>query len=180
MEFVLKTVWFLLPSGFANMAPIVAAKLLPRWTAPVDYDRTFGEIRIFGDHKTIRGIVSGLLVAAFVFYLQRLAYARYADVRKISFFDYGDHSLWLGALLGAGSLGGDLVKSFVKRRIGIAPGHSWIPFDQIDWMIGTLFVAAFIVPIDIRFVLASVLLALGLSMLIKWVGYLLRLNETPI
>jgi hypothetical protein len=32
----------------------------------------------------------------------------------------------------------DSVKSFVKRRVGIAPGAPWIPFDQLDFVIGAL------------------------------------------
>ncbi len=35
-------------------------------------------------------------------------------------------------------MGGDRVKSFVKRRIGIPPGDPWIPADQLDDVIGVL------------------------------------------
>jgi hypothetical protein len=52
----------------------------------------------------------------------------------------GDHytALWfpVGFLQGLGTGVGDAVQSFCKRRIGIAPGHSWIGFDQLDFIVG--------------------------------------------
>jgi CDP-2,3-bis-(O-geranylgeranyl)-sn-glycerol synthase len=30
------------------------------------------------------------------------------------------------------------VKSFFKRRLGIAPGKPWIPADQLDYVVGAL------------------------------------------
>jgi CDP-diglyceride synthetase len=33
---------------------------------------------------------------------------------------------------------GDAVKSFFKRRLGITPGKSWFPFDQLDFVLGAI------------------------------------------
>jgi CDP-2,3-bis-(O-geranylgeranyl)-sn-glycerol synthase len=41
-------------------------------------------------------------------------------------------SLCCGALLG------DVIESFFKRRIGKDRGQDWIPFDQLDFLIGAL------------------------------------------
>ena len=30
----------------------------------------------------------------------------------------------------------DVVKNLVKRRVGIAPGRPWIPWDEIDFVLG--------------------------------------------
>jgi len=38
-----------------------------------------------------------------------------------------------------GALIGDIIKSFFKRRIGKKRGQDWIPFDQIDFILGVLF-----------------------------------------
>jgi CDP-2,3-bis-(O-geranylgeranyl)-sn-glycerol synthase len=35
-------------------------------------------------------------------------------------------------------MGGDAAKSLVKRRLGIAPGKRWIPWDQVDFVLGAL------------------------------------------
>ena len=42
-------------------------------------------------------------------------------------------SICIGALLG------DIIESFFKRRIGKSRGENWIPFDQIDFILGVLF-----------------------------------------
>jgi len=44
-------------------------------------------------------------------------------------------SICFGALLG------DIVESFFKRRKGIERGKDWIPFDQLDFIIGVLFLS---------------------------------------
>jgi len=53
-------VWFFLPAGLANMTPIFAAKLpyLSRWSFPLDGYATFRGKRVFGSHKTIRGVLT--------------------------------------------------------------------------------------------------------------------------
>ena len=43
--------------------------------------------------------------------------------------------------MGAGAMTGDCVKSFFKRRRGVAPGGTWIPFDQLDFVAGALLFA---------------------------------------
>ena len=44
-------------------------------------------------------------------------------------------SLCFGALLG------DIVESFFKRRAGKERGEDWIPFDQLDFLLGALFLS---------------------------------------
>ena len=41
-------------------------------------------------------------------------------------------SLCFGALLG------DVIESFFKRRVGKDRGQDWIPFDQLDFLVGAL------------------------------------------
>ena len=38
-----------------------------------------------------------------------------------------------------GALMGDIIESFFKRRIGKKRGEDWIPFDQLDFILGVLF-----------------------------------------
>jgi CDP-2,3-bis-(O-geranylgeranyl)-sn-glycerol synthase len=37
----------------------------------------------------------------------------------------------------------DSVKSFFKRRRNVAPGHAWIPADQLDFVMGGLLALSF-------------------------------------
>jgi CDP-2,3-bis-(O-geranylgeranyl)-sn-glycerol synthase len=85
--------------------------------------------RWLGSHKTVLGFGAGIGVAVLVAWLQSRAAWDGALVHP---------DAWLGLRLGAGAMVGDSAKSFVKRRVGIAPGASWIPFDQLDFAIGAL------------------------------------------
>jgi CDP-2,3-bis-(O-geranylgeranyl)-sn-glycerol synthase len=109
MTSLLAALWFLPPAGAANMAPVFAQRLMPNWDAPVDFGRTVRGRRLFGSHKTWRGMVAGLAAAAATFLVQRFLFGHFAGVRDLSAFDYSRHSALLGAWLGLGALTGDLV-----------------------------------------------------------------------
>src|SRR3989338_6934553 len=68
--------WFFLPVGIANCTPIIAAKipLLEQWSYPIDFYKTFRGKRILGDHKTIRGLVIGILAAIATVVIQQFIY----------------------------------------------------------------------------------------------------------
>jgi CDP-2,3-bis-(O-geranylgeranyl)-sn-glycerol synthase len=118
---VLQLVDFMAPAYAANMAPPFA-RYWKGWNPPIAR-------RWLGSHKTVLGFAAGVGVAILVAALQaQLAWAgRLVDADPA-----------LGLRLGLGAMAGDSVKSFVKRRLGIAPGASWIPFDQLDFAIGAL------------------------------------------
>ena len=87
--------------------------------------------RWLGDHKSVVGSCSGLIVALAVTFLQSEL-----DWRG-SLLPY---SRWpvLGLAFGFGAMAGDSLKSLVKRWRGIPPGTSWIPMDQLDFVVGAL------------------------------------------
>ncbi|MCZ2417730.1 MAG: CDP-archaeol synthase, partial [Burkholderiales bacterium] len=47
-------------------------------------------------------------------------------------------TMWAVILLSFGSLSGDMVKSFFKRRRGIDRGGEWLLVDQYDFVAGAL------------------------------------------
>ena len=98
----------------ANGTPVVAKRLFGRaFAQPLDGGALFADGRPwFGPSKTIRGVV-----------LATLATAAAAGV------------LGLGckarALLGVVAMAGDLLASFIKRRLGLAPSSQAVGLDQI-------------------------------------------------
>jgi len=102
---------------------------------PIDGGRTWRGRRVLGDHKTWRGLVVGVLAGALTFALQQAIF-RAGWLQALALLDYDACSPLPGALLGFGALLGDAVKSFFKRGLGIAPGGTWIPFDQLDFLVG--------------------------------------------
>ena len=123
---VVQLLYFMAPAYVANMAPPFV-RYWKGWNRPISERR-------LGSHKTVVGFAVGVLAAVLVAFLQsRLAWNG-ALVADGGWLD-------LGARLGAGAMTGDCVKSFFKRRRGVAPGGTWIPFDQLDFVAGALLFA---------------------------------------
>jgi CDP-2,3-bis-(O-geranylgeranyl)-sn-glycerol synthase len=173
---LLSVLWFFLPAYVANMSPVLVHGHFEALAVPIDGGRSFRGKRIFGDHKTWRGLVAGVLAGVLVFELQRFLYLR-GIAASLALFDYGAHPLLPGLLMGLGAGVGDAVKSFFKRRVGIAPGASWPVFDQIDFLIGAYLFATpiYAAPLDV-FLVCLPLVALG-ALVVTIVGYELGLKE---
>jgi CDP-2,3-bis-(O-geranylgeranyl)-sn-glycerol synthase len=128
--------YFFVPAFLANMAPVVARGHVEWLAGPMDGGRRWRGRRLLGDHKTWRGLLAGIVAGILGFALQRWLWQRGVG-RDLALLDYGAAGPWLpGALLGLGAGLGDAVKSFFKRQVGIAPGGSWLGFDQLDFMVG--------------------------------------------
>lgn len=179
-------IWVFLPAGLGNVTPILVAKIswrpLQKWQTPIDFGRTFRGKRIFGTHKTWRGLVTGMIISTLVLAGQQTVVRHDPTLASwILGLDYTHlPTLILGPLFGLGALGGDAIKSFFKRQRGVAPGESWYPFDQIDLPIGALIATwAFLRPSFTQTLL--VLCMWWLSQLVwSYIGYLLHFKDKPI
>ena len=175
--YILKLIWLFLPAGFANMAPVLFRRI-NFLNYPVDGGKLLGDKRIFGNHKTWRGLFFGLVSALVFIYIQRWL-APYMP--SFIMVDYQANNIWLlGILLASGALLGDLVRSFFKRRVNIVPGEPWPPFDQLDWIIGSLFFISFYIRLSWDMWLVALVLALILHPSVNYLGYLLKLKKGKI
>lgn len=186
LEEILFALWVYFGAAIGNMTPILVAKSswkpLRNWTTPIDFGRTFRGKRIFGTHKTWRGLITGMVVATIILALQQLIFRHNPALQGwIGGFDFGNlPTLIVGPLLGLGALGGDAIKSFFKRQRGTPPGKSWFPFDQIDLPVGALIATwPFIHPTLTQAVVA-VLLGLTAQLVSSYIGFLLHLKDSPI
>ncbi|HIJ89841.1 MAG: CDP-archaeol synthase [Desulfobulbaceae bacterium] len=95
------------------LPPLTSLVLGDRFARPLDHGCTwFDHKPLFGPHKTIRGIIASLIGGALAFPL--------LDVS------------WQTATFAATLLmAGDLLSSFIKRRLGLASGESVFGLDQI-------------------------------------------------
>jgi CDP-2,3-bis-(O-geranylgeranyl)-sn-glycerol synthase len=105
--------------------------------APIDFGKNFSDgRRIFGDGKTWRGFIvgslAGILVGILLIVLQ--------DTYALTFLP--GITLAGVILFAVGALLGDLVKSFIKRRLGKPSGSSWLVADQYDLVAGAFVMAA--------------------------------------
>jgi CDP-diglyceride synthetase len=98
----------------ANAVPVISRLLMRRrFSQPIDANVRFLDGRpILGPAKTLRGVVSAILVTALMAPLFDLSPGR-------------------GSLFALLSMCGDLISSFIKRRLGIASSHSAPVLDQL-------------------------------------------------
>ncbi len=130
--------WIIIPVYTAN-----ATAVLVGGGTPIDFGRHWRDgRRILGDGKTWSGLLVGTLLGMIAGFGCAVAASfmqgtEYAFVGLTAFEGFPLmipilFSLCFGALLG------DLIESFSKRRVGIARGDDWIPFDQLDFLVGAL------------------------------------------
>lgn len=112
-----------LPCYVANGAPVIVAKLVPR-KHPIDFGLNFIDgRRLFGDSKSIEGFIFGFGAGLAAGYLLSLK---------------GMLSVEEGVALSFGTMLGDLVGSFIKRRLGLEAGAPAPLLDQLSFLITAL------------------------------------------
>ena len=152
--------YFILPAYFANAAPIIFGG-----GRPIDGGKKFVDGKpLFGSHKTIRGFCSGLVVGTIV-----------------SFFLYilFQYSLLLGFTLSLGALVGDLLHSFLKRRINIAPGASLPVADQLDFILGSILFSIPVSAPSSLTILALVIITPPIHLSTNILAYVLGVKNRP-
>jgi CDP-2,3-bis-(O-geranylgeranyl)-sn-glycerol synthase len=172
-----------LPAGIANATPVIASKIkaLNFLDKPIDFGKSFKGIRVFGDHKTFRGFITGIIMAIITVLIQQEIVRNNASLQDQLYLQYNQiNPLVFGVLAGSGALLGDAIKSFFKRRTNIKPGDAWFPFDQIDYIIGgTLFLSIYLKDFPILYP-AILIIYFLLHLMSTFLGFLLKLKDKPI
>lgn len=175
--------WFFGPAGLANVIAFGSGKIkfLKPYNYPVDLGLRFRGKRVLGSHKTIRGFVFGTAFAIIGTFIQVFFYNTLAWQREVLPLNYNEvNPLLLGFLLGFGALLGDAIKSFFKRQMGIQPGRSWVPFDQIDYIIGGIALSYLYVPLAWYQYLLITMMWVVIHPATTFLGYLLKLKRKPL
>ena len=152
----------LLLIGVANGTPILSQRFFgSRFAFPVDGGRRLSDGEpLLGHSKSLRGIVSSVLVTA--------VFARLVGLGWV-----------IGALVGAMAMAGDLMSSFLKRRMRLAPSSMAIGIDQVPESLLPLLACIplrALSTIDVAaVVLAFLVVELGLSQLL----FRLHVRERP-
>lgn len=124
---------FIFPAYCANGAPVLFGG-----GRSIDGGRNFLDGKpILGSHKTIRGFFAGLVIGTLVGFAEYALFEasyRFPFLLVINF----SPSFLLGFVLSLGALIGDLMDSFIKRRLDIPPGAPLPVVDQLDFVIGAL------------------------------------------
>ena len=161
---LLELAWFMAPAYLANMAPPFT-RFWSGWNRPISP-------RLLGSHKTVLGFGLGVATAVLAAAIQ----AWFAPSRVLI-----DDSRWLlaGLAFGVGAMGGDCLKSLLKRRLGIAPGTRWIPLDQLDFALGALLLVGPLANLRWPDVVAILALTLLGDLAVNRIAFRLHIKDTP-
>jgi CDP-diglyceride synthetase len=159
---------------------------LSRLRRPLDLGRVYKGKRIFGDHKTWRGLAINVLFCSLGAIIQAWLQGKRVLPQWLFLLDYESHALTVGVLIGLGMTVGELPNSFLKRRFEIPPGKSregplgiaFFIYDQVDLTIGIWVFLFFLIRPSLWLVLWSLLLTLALHLAVSSVGYLLGMRKT--
>ena len=163
------------------MAPPLVKKagILKFLDKPVDGNRKINNVPIFGSHKTWRGVLVEIINGIMVIYFQRWLY-QFSFFQEASLFNYQRENIFLlGFLISGGAVIGDLVSAFFKRRLKLKPGARFMPFDQVNYVIGAFIFLSLFSEINLKIFSWLVLLFLTffLHIIINLAGYYLGLHH---
>ncbi len=151
-----ETIYLYLPAYLANAAPVLCGG-----GRPLDGGRTWQDGKpLLGGHKTVRGTLSGIAVGAAVGLIQL------APLR--------------GLLLAVGAIGGDLIVSFFKRRLGMEPGAPFPVADQLGFIVVAVALVSVVPPPPTWERVVAILVAtVPIHFVTNLFAWLLKLKKHP-
>jgi CDP-2,3-bis-(O-geranylgeranyl)-sn-glycerol synthase len=121
-----------MPAYFANGSPVLVGG-----GRPIDGGRCWRDgRRIFGDGKTIRGFFGGVIIGTAIGFFQYIVEA-------------WDGVILRAFLLSFGALLGDLIGSFIKRRLNIERGQPALGMDQLGFMVAGVILIFLTLPLTL-------------------------------
>ena len=164
----------MLPAYFANMAPVIVKKI-NFLKVPIDFRKEINNKPILGKNKTFRGLFFGVLFAIIIAYVQYIVY-NHGIFMDLILTDYSNWLL-LGFLMGFGAIFGDLIKSFIKRRLNYEPGRPFVPWDQTDFVIGAIIFAYPLIILSINKIAIILLLSFALHIIVNHIAFYMRIRK---
>jgi len=171
IESVVVAIWLMLPAYIAN----VSAAFFGGKT-PIDRGISCGKTRLLGDGKTYEGTLKGIS-CGFIFGI----------FQHLFLHSFGLFPSFLVVLvcLSAGAMFGDMLGSFIKRRLGLKRGAPLPLVDQLDFVAGAwllLFLFArdwFIESFALNIIIAVVIITPLLHLLTNYVGFKMGRQDVP-
>lgn len=146
----------------ANGAPILAHYLLgSRWDRPIDAGRAFidGQL-LLGPSKTWRGVLAALLITPLIAGMLSLPPS-------------------LGVIIAAMAMLGDLLSSFLKRRLRITPSGMALGLDQIPESLLPLLAVRAQFALGITDIILISLIFMALELVLSRILYRLNIRKRP-
>jgi CDP-2,3-bis-(O-geranylgeranyl)-sn-glycerol synthase len=132
LEAAFAGLWLMLPALIPNPAAVLVGG-----GTPMDFGKSWRGHRILGDGKTWRGFVGGA-TCGILFGILQIGIGHSADLGGPWTFGEWPSALVIVLCLGLGSMVGDSMGSFAKRRFGVDRGFKAPGLDQYNFVIGAL------------------------------------------
>jgi CDP-2,3-bis-(O-geranylgeranyl)-sn-glycerol synthase len=182
------SIYFVLPAYFGNGLAVVTGG-----GTPLDLKRNFIDgRRVFGDGKTIRGFIGGLIFGFIAGLIQMFAAPIINGIFQQLIIDFSlNPAIGVNAaiilfvsplrafLLPLGGLTGDLVGSFIKRRLNFERGRSAPFLDQLDFILFALLFGYFISPFSWEYVVILLVFTPIIHLIANIIAYGAKLKKEP-
>jgi len=172
LESLVKSILYVLPAYVANGSPVVGVRIIGRRT-PLDRGaKAWDGRRVLGDGKTVEGLIIGIstgTLAGLILYLCG---------------NVGNYRAALEPLLlASGAMLGDLIGSFIKRRIGLRRGQPAPGLDQLGFLVVALALSSLVYGFPSWMDTLTLMLLLAVTALLhlgtNYLAYLLGLKTEP-
>ncbi|MCK4475657.1 MAG: CDP-2,3-bis-(O-geranylgeranyl)-sn-glycerol synthase [Methanophagales archaeon] len=175
----LSAIWLMLPAYITNSsAAFFGGK------TPIDRGIFWGKNRLLGDGKTYEGLLKGVSCGFGFGIFQHLFLCEYVKIQMPSF---GPFPFFLVSLfcLSAGTMLGDMLGSFIKRRLGLKRGAPFPLLDQLDfvggaWLLLFLFAGDWFIEVfSLDMIIAVILITPPLHLLTNYIGFKIGKKRVP-
>jgi len=173
---MLDTLKFILPALIANAFPVIfLGSGLIKVRTPIDLNIVLPDgKRLLGPNKTVEGFLVGVLggvLVGFCYY----------------FLGYSYLTIMYGLISGLGAMIGDIVNSFIKRRLNIPSGEPLVPLDQLSFIIvayglvrlTNIDYLCFNMGFSLKYLSLAIVMVMILHPMSNLVAYIFKLKDKP-
>jgi len=177
IETIIVAIWLMLPAYIPNTSAAFFGG-----NTPIDRGIYWGKSRLLGDGKTYEGLVKGFSCGFLVGIFQHLFLSEFLNLPSFGSFPFFLVTLFC---LSAGAMLGDLLGSFIKRRVGVKRGAPFPLLDQLDFVVGAwllllLFARGwFIETFTWDIILAVVIITPLLHRFVNYIGFKIGKKSVP-
>lgn len=162
---------YVLPAYLANGSPVVIYKILHGKTTPIDLGIIMKDgRRVLGDGKSIEGFLGGIITGFITGIIINTFIILYRN--PLEYF-----------LLSIGAMIGDLMGSFIKRRLGLERGAPAPVMDQLGFIIVALLLVWIIMGlpqwIDVNIIIIIFIITFILHITTNFLAYLIGIKNKP-
>ena len=195
------SMWIIFPAYLANAVAVPVSKKLKR-VHPIDWGKMLFGQRVFGDGKTIEGFllasaigcVGGLVqvLVSPLFLAPSLAWHDFYGSFLVPSSDIVQYIsgtipvIVRSVIFPPGAMLGDLLGSFIKRRLRIPRGAPAPGLDQLDFIAGAVLlsmlfsgIGASFLQLDPKYLITIIILTPFIHRVVNKLAYKLRVKDVP-